>query len=164
MDSPKHLMIILSLMVPKNKFRKKLCLSFLLELLYVYKFLKMSVIMISSTHLRDDWNVEKKPVRALISFIKVSLFIIIILFFHLWYIIIHSVAPSLILFSPQDRHTLLLKIYQFLPSNFWTTFLLNFFLLLFSCLQFTFCSTLCSEKSLPNWSIPQNPFLLKINI
>ena len=106
----------------------------------------------------------KKPVRALISFIKVSLFIIIILFCHLWYIIIHSVAPSLILFSPQDRHTLLLKIYQFLPSNFWTTFLLNFFLLLFSCLQFTFCSTLCSEKSLPNWSIPPNPFLLKINI
>ena len=68
----------------------------------------------------------KKPVRALISFIKVSLFIIIILFCHLWYIIIHSVAPSLILFSPQDRHTLLLKIYRFLQSNFWTTFLLNF--------------------------------------
>ena len=54
LDLPKHLMINFSLMVPKNKFQKKLCLSFLLELLYVYKFLKMSVIMISSTHLRDD--------------------------------------------------------------------------------------------------------------
>ena len=33
-------------------FQNKLCLSFLLELLYFYKFLKMSLIMIFSTHLK----------------------------------------------------------------------------------------------------------------